>query len=716
MKNLTIHCISFIFAFLPFSNSFAQADLRVTNVQGLPNVITPGEVVYYTFDLVNDGTEVAWGSYTIRKYLSSDQSFDQDDIEVGYVPTGNTPIGTIENVVGAVAIPESISFNNVHLIFVVDADEQIQESNETNNVFRFGSSVSVQYPYLEASCQSNFGFDQSFLCHSNIDNGYEIYTEGNDGILKHIVDYNGNILSSEIHDIKTRFSIDNEERLLNEIDDHRNVIINSTPLPDYLFDDHPDMQVVKLMTGEYVFYYRILIYPPLGFSSQVILIKTNESFEQIALYDDIFNDSNVSNFDRIEGVFPTDEGGFFVDYLYNLPTWQNYYYSYLVEYDAEGNHKVVDFAQAYTVELERTPCGVKRIYSQNYSSVYSGGQDENTYWNNNAFTRSVSNTSSGRFGAFRREGSFTNTNIKTRYDESHNGITIPFTIWVNDGDEEYTYQNDEFSASYLLKGQDFTFLSLKTIDGYLTISQYPCASDCETDTEEIESLNFTHLGSFENSEYYLSNTRENMYNINAFSDEYGYNLAIINTEEENEFISQKLWDMSYIGLNDAQQEGVLEWNSNEVVSYSNFDTDCFFCGTNNEQNDHVVMNQWNGKWSWANAWSKRPYVIEVSCGEGRPAFRKANPNNQTETASNQSIEIFPNPSTDIINLRILGELSSTSRLEIYNSTGKRIFTYAYELQQINEVFQVDVSQFLSGIYFTKMMIDGVPVIKKFVKE
>ena len=725
MINLKILFGTLTFLLVNLNMCFSQADLKISNIKGVPNTVVPGEVVYYTFDIENIGTEIAVGNYTIRKYISRDRYFDDEDIEVGYVPTGNTPIGKIENVVGGVTIPETYSNRSLRLIFVIDADNQIAESDEGNNVYIFNNSTKVKLPYIEEDCSENLGFDHEFLCQDIIDNGYEIYTNQEGNIHKHVVDLSGNILSSEVIESETSLSINEEERLLEEKDYLGNVL-DSKPLPNYLFDEYPTMRVIKLFTGEYVFYYNLRNYSPSTFLSMVVCIKTSESFEKIDVYDDIFNHTGSAAWDKLKGLYPTNDGGFYVNYEFHKPTWMNTYYSYLVKYDSEGNYNLEHHREAYSIELKRTPCGLKRSVSDNSGGAYSGVNNIITYWNNNANTLQVSNSSSGRYGAYSYDYKFVNTNIRTAASGSHIGVSQPYTVYVSDEEEIYSYEQPVFSENvfgqiiYLLNGEDETFLYLaKTTNGYLKIAQYPCSSDpvdCTADTDEIETLDFTHIGSFDNSEYYLSNNSDNMYATNAFLEEYGFNLASINSEEENDFLYQYLSEMTYIGLNDLEQEGVLSWGTEDAVSFSNFDPDCFFCGTNTGQNDHVVMNQWNGKWSWTNAWSSRPFIVEIPCETGRPSLRMSNPNiNKTDGISSIA-KIYPNPSSDFINVQVEAASSSKNAISIFNSLGKSVFTKEYEFQQEDQLIKIDVSQFPSGVYFVRLMNGEQNLAKKFVKE
>ena len=107
-------------------------DLSVANFLA-PNSGMQGAIVPFSFDLVNSGTAYAAGNYSIGAYLSLDNQLSTNDVLVGTIPTGNTPIGTIGNVQGAITVPNSLGLGNFYLILVADDAKQILESNELNN-------------------------------------------------------------------------------------------------------------------------------------------------------------------------------------------------------------------------------------------------------------------------------------------------------------------------------------------------------------------------------------------------------------------------------------------------------------------------------------------------------------------------------------------------------------------------------------------------------
>ncbi len=142
------------------SGGSAGADLTVSNLLNWGGSFNAGDVVNYNFDLNNFGDEVASGSFVINMYLSTDQSLSADDQWAGEVPTGNTPIGTIAGVTGAITVPMDLPSGNYYLIIVVDDGNAIAESNESNNVLVSGVPIQITSPVapdLTVSNLANWG-------------------------------------------------------------------------------------------------------------------------------------------------------------------------------------------------------------------------------------------------------------------------------------------------------------------------------------------------------------------------------------------------------------------------------------------------------------------------------------------------------------------------------------------------------------------------------
>jgi len=107
-------------------------DLVLTNLQ-IPSNGNPGDLVNFTFNLNNIGTSPALGDYTVGVYWSTNNTFENSDILVGDVLTGNTPVGTIADVPAVFTIPVSSTPGTYYIILKADIHNAIHEHNELNN-------------------------------------------------------------------------------------------------------------------------------------------------------------------------------------------------------------------------------------------------------------------------------------------------------------------------------------------------------------------------------------------------------------------------------------------------------------------------------------------------------------------------------------------------------------------------------------------------------
>ena len=110
-----------------------QADLTLAslNVTGSGGA---GDVIDYTVLVNNIGTTAASGSYIIGAYLSTDNQLSSNDVQVGVINTGNTPVGTEPLTMGAITVPANQTPGNYFLILETDTNGNIAESNENNNI------------------------------------------------------------------------------------------------------------------------------------------------------------------------------------------------------------------------------------------------------------------------------------------------------------------------------------------------------------------------------------------------------------------------------------------------------------------------------------------------------------------------------------------------------------------------------------------------------
>jgi extracellular elastinolytic metalloproteinase len=85
--------------------------------------------------------------------------------------------------------------------------------------------------------------------------------------------------------------------------------------------------------------------------------------------------------------------------------------------------------------------------------------------------------------------------------------------------------------------------------------------------------------------------------------------------------------------------------------------------------------------------------------------------------SDLKVKVFPNPTSDVININIINNESVKAKIELVSVDGKVVYQSQTELLGTHEsVIPIDVSTYPSGIYFAKVQTDKKVIIEKIVKQ
>lgn len=102
-------------------------------------------------------------------------------------------------------------------------------------------------------------------------------------------------------------------------------------------------------------------------------------------------------------------------------------------------------------------------------------------------------------------------------------------------------------------------------------------------------------------------------------------------------------------------------------------------------------------------------------GGGSIVIHKGSGNRSAEFQAENMIDkltIFPNPAKDIINIRLMGG-DAGQKLIVFDSFGQLV--YKGQLQDYSGAVQarINTTNFSSGVYFVKVIVEGESVVKKF---
>ncbi len=111
-----------------------QPDLTIADLQIPTTSVAAGAILSYNFDASNAGTAGVPGNFTIKSYISTDQTLSANDLQDGTIQTGNYGVGfAVQNVPGASTIPANLAAGQYYLMVKIDADGFVVEGNENNN-------------------------------------------------------------------------------------------------------------------------------------------------------------------------------------------------------------------------------------------------------------------------------------------------------------------------------------------------------------------------------------------------------------------------------------------------------------------------------------------------------------------------------------------------------------------------------------------------------
>ncbi len=118
-------------------------DLTGSDVRLSRTSATLGQIVNYSFDLSNIGDKKVSGDYRITARLSRSNTNPFFGEAAGVVNTGNTGLGTTQDVPGAITVPTNLPVGTYYLWLLIDDQLRIQESNENNNRIVSAATINI---------------------------------------------------------------------------------------------------------------------------------------------------------------------------------------------------------------------------------------------------------------------------------------------------------------------------------------------------------------------------------------------------------------------------------------------------------------------------------------------------------------------------------------------------------------------------------------------
>jgi hypothetical protein len=119
-------------------------------------------------------------------------------------------------------------------------------------------------------------------------------------------------------------------------------------------------------------------------------------------------------------------------------------------------------------------------------------------------------------------------------------------------------------------------------------------------------------------------------------------------------------------------------------------------------------------------WSVVPYSSAYTCA-GKSAdftFRTTVVSGlENATADKLKTEVFPNPASNSVQLRISSDKYSKSRLRIISADGRSVLdNNSFEIEAGQNTYQLDISSFAPGFYTLQVLTESGVVTEKLVVE
>ncbi len=114
-------------------------DLTISDII-LPEAVFTGAAFQYQYTISNEGTVASPSTYIIKVYLSTDESVDNNDILLESILASTIQPGQVFQFTGTELLP-NVDLGDYFIIMVIDANNEVVESNENNN--QAASSFSV---------------------------------------------------------------------------------------------------------------------------------------------------------------------------------------------------------------------------------------------------------------------------------------------------------------------------------------------------------------------------------------------------------------------------------------------------------------------------------------------------------------------------------------------------------------------------------------------
>lgn len=238
-------------------------------------------------------------------------------------------------------------------------------------------------------------------------------------------------------------------------------------------------------------------------------------------------------------------------------------------------------------------------------------------------------------------------------------------------------------------------------------------------------------GVFEGHAYFYSDQELSWQAANSIAIAMGGHLAVISSEDENDFVAQTVLNgsLAWIGLKETSKEGRFAWASGKRLRYTNWGP--------HEPNNAGGSESWTeinrgglGKWNDMPAGFTRGFVVEFESGDldndgiadvcdpdihtevvgvAPAALAEETDRNEPEksqpavpTADALSLQLSPNPASQEVQLRFSGFGDGEATLVVSDVLGRVVLKKMLDASLQDGSFPLSLSSFTTGEYFVQV--------------
>lgn len=202
-------------------------------------------------------------------------------------------------------------------------------------------------------------------------------------------------------------------------------------------------------------------------------------------------------------------------------------------------------------------------------------------------------------------------------------------------------------------------------------------------------------------------------NLNTFKDFFDDRMGFMLTHFENHFNYDGHFDLK---INyDETTNGTVVFHLNEMKIPFDYQGD-YFKNVPIRVKAIPKPGYYFYKWLETGETSAVINFSSNSDAELTPIFLENGTTSTIDLPDEIAFDIFPNPTSEILNFSIKGKESSDCWIRVFDAQGKKVYVNQWEINAIQQNFRIHVKEWERGIYFMNATIGNREISKKIIIE